>query len=50
VKNSVADTGTTVPIVPKSIASRNNIKITEVDDDEPGVQSASGHDMTIIGQ
>ena len=46
----IADSGTTIPIVPKLIAVRNKVKIFEVDQDEPGVISASGHDMTIIGQ
>ena len=44
------DTGTTVPIIPKRIAVRNNLKIEELDHDEPGCESASGHDMKIVGQ
>ena len=46
----IADTGTTIPIVPKLIAARNNVEMFDVDQDEPGVISASGHDMSIIGQ
>ena len=46
----IADSGTTIPIVPKLIADRNKVKIVAVDQDEPGVISASGHDMTIIGK
>jgi lambda repressor-like predicted transcriptional regulator len=46
----IADSGTTIPIVPASIAARNKVDVVEVDPDEPGVLSASGHDLTIIGQ
>jgi hypothetical protein len=46
----IADTGTTIPIVPAAIAARNKVKVEELDLDEPGVISASGHDMTIIGE
>ena len=46
----IADTGTTIPIVPALIAARNKVEVFEVDQDEPGVMSASGHNMSIIGQ
>ena len=46
----IADSGTTIPIVPKIIAAKNNIKVYPADPDEPGVVSASGHELTIIGQ
>ena len=46
----IADSGTTIPIVPAIIAARNKLDVFAVDQDEPGVMSASGHDMNIIGQ
>ena len=46
----IPDTGTTVPIIPINIAKRNNMKINPTDSDEPGCESASGHDMEIMGQ
>ena len=35
----IADSGTTIPIVPKLIADRNNVSIFPADPDEPGVVS-----------
>ena len=46
----IPDTGTTVPIIPMNIAKRHNLTIKPTDPDEPGCESASGHDMEIIGQ
>jgi hypothetical protein len=46
----IADSGTTIPIVPAIIAARNKLDVFADDQDEPGVMSASGHDMNIIGQ
>ena len=46
----IADSGTGIPIVPIEIASKHGLKVEKVDRDEPGCNSASGHDMKIMGQ
>ena len=46
----IADSVTGIPIVPIEIASKHGLKVEKVDRDEPGCNSASGHDMKIMGQ
>ena len=46
----VADSGTGIPIIPIELVKRHELEWEEVDPDEPGCESASGHDMDIIGQ
>ena len=46
----IADSGTGIPIVPIEIATKHELKVVDPDRDEPGCNSASGHDMKIVGQ
>ena len=46
----IADSGTTICLIPEQIAIRNRVKIIECDEDESGVENASGQNMTSIGQ
>ena len=46
----IADTGTSTPIVPKNVATRNGIKQGALDIDEPGCQRVTGDELTFIGQ
>ena len=46
----VADSGTGIPIIPIEIVEDHGLKWEKVDGDEPGCESASGHDMKVIGQ
>ena len=46
----IADSGTGIPILPIEIANEHGLVVGEPDPDEPGCESATGHDMEIIGQ
>ena len=46
----VADSGTGIPIIPIEIAKAHGLTWKKVDSDEPGCESASGHDMEVVGQ
>ena len=46
----VADSGTGIPIIPIEIVEDHGLKWEKVDADEPGCESASGHDMEVVGQ
>ena len=45
-----ADSGTGIFIIQVEIANEHELEIREVDPDEPGCESATGHDMEITGQ
>ena len=42
--------GTGIPIIPLEITTEHGLDIEDPDNDEPGCNSASGHDMKIVGQ
>ena len=46
----VADTGSPVAIVPRSVAIRNKLKILPADDDEPSYAGMSGMKLSVVGQ
>ena len=46
----IADSGTGMPIIPIEIAEDQGLEVRDTDPDEPGCNSASGHDLEIIGQ
>ena len=46
----VADTGTSVIILPVNIARRNGVTWTAVDPDEPGYVGVTGVELDILGQ
>ena len=46
----IADTGTSVPILPVNIARRNGISWTPVDEDEPQYSGVTGCQVDVIGQ
>ena len=46
----IADTGTSVIILPINIAKRNGVAWTAVDSDEPGYVGVTGVELDIIGQ
>ena len=48
--NFVADTGSPVGLIPRSIAIRNKLKIFPVDEDEASYAGASGTKLTVLGQ
>jgi len=45
-----ADSGTGIPIIPIEIVEEHELAWQQVDPDKPGCESASGHDMEIVGQ
>ena len=49
-KTRVAVSGTSVSIIPLSIAKRNGIKWRPLDPDEPNNSSVTGTKLTILGQ
>ena len=46
----VADTGSPVAIVPRSVAIRNKLKILPSDPDEPNNAGVSGTKLSVVGQ
>ena len=46
----IADTGSPVAIVPKSVAIRNKLKILPSDPDEPKYVGVSGTRLSMVGQ
>ena len=46
----IADTGTSVIILPVNIAKRNGVVWTATDSDEPGYIGVTGVELDIIGQ
>ena len=46
----IADTGTSVIIIPVNIARRNEITWTKTDPDEPQYQGITGVDIDVMGQ
>ena len=46
----VADSGTSVSIIPVNIATRNGIKWRTLDPDEPNYSGVTGTELTILGQ
>ena len=46
----IADTGTSVIILPVNIARRNGITWTQTDEDEPQYQGVTGVDVDVMGQ
>ena len=49
-KTFISDTGTSTPIKPKAVATRNRMKWLELDTDEPGCKGVTGDELSIIGQ
>ena len=45
-----ADSGTPVSFIPRSVAERNKLEIFPPDPDEASYGSATGHQLTVIGQ
>ena len=48
--NFIAGTGTSVAIIPQSLAERNKLKIVPVDPDEPEYEGITGMRLTVVGQ
>ena len=46
----VADTGTSVMIIPRSVAVRNRVEWFPADEDEPSYEGVTGTGLTVIGQ
>ena len=46
----IADTGTSVIILPVNIARRNGISWTQIDDDEPKYSGVTGVEVDVMGQ
>ena len=46
----IADTGSPVAIVPRSVAIRNKLKILPPDPDEPCYVGVSGSKLSVVGQ
>ena len=46
----VADTGSPVGLIPRSVATRNKLKIFPADPDEASYAGASGTKLTVLGQ
>ena len=48
--NFIADTGTSVTIIPWSLAVREKLKIVPADPDEPEYNGVEGMKLTVFGQ
>ena len=48
--NFIADTGTSVAIIPWSLAERNKLQIVPADPDEPEYNGVEGMRLTVFGQ
>ena len=46
----MADTGSPVAIVPRSVAIKNKLKILPADEDEPSYAGVSGMKLSMVGQ
>ena len=45
-----ADTGTSIPVCPINLASKNDIKWRKLDPDEPKYSGVTDTELTILGQ
>ena len=48
--NFIAGTGTSVAIIPQSLAERNKLNIVPTDPDEPKYEGVIGMRLTVVGQ
>ena len=48
--NFMADTGTSLSIIPHSVAERNKLKVVPADKDEPLYTGVTGMRLNVVGQ
>ena len=46
----IADTGTFVAIIPRSVVEKNKLQLGPVDPDEPDYEGVTGMKLTVVGQ
>ena len=48
--NFIAETGTSVAIIPRSLAERNKLQVEPADPDKPEYEGVMGLKFTVVGQ